>query len=550
MPIPQAADFYYLKNFQTVLDWVSGRYSDLLSTQEISFVEQFRTLPQSAQALLVRMVMRKGSHFRLSKLAYDEIGCTETAAQPLIDLGWLSTEHPLSTAELAKLLLKHELLGVLAESDSGSKLSKAALTEQLEQQQSLAMPWQQWPQIPADTLYSLTLGELFDRFRLLFFGNLAQSWSEFVLADLGVFRYEQVRFSAQSRGFHSRRDIDDYLHLRRCREAFADGASVADTLAQLGQFQSQNPWIEQRHQRLLFQLSQQLERDGALDEALLLYQQCRYTGARQRQIRILEKTQQYDAAYKLAVQADASPENEAERQLVERALRRLERKLKHASSKEKKDIATPEQRLQLPRQPDTGVEQAVAMHFAEHDAPVYYVENTLICSLFGLLCWDAVFAPLPGAFFHPFHSAPADLHSSDFYSRRRDLFDHCLARLESGEYLDCIRAVFQQKQGIQSPFVVWSMLSDELLEQALTCIPAAHLKHWFERLLGDIKANRAGMPDLIQFWPTERRYRMIEVKGPGDRLQDNQRRWLAFCAQHAMPVEVCYVQWSQEEREA
>ena len=80
------------------------------------------------------------------------------------------------------------------------------------------------------------------------------------------------------------------------------------------------------------------------------------------------------------------------------------------------------------------------------------------------------------------------------------------------------------------------MLSNELLEQALTCIPAAHLKHWFERLLGDIKANRAGMPDLIQFWPTERRYRMIEVKGPGDRLQDNQRRWLAFCAQHAMPV--------------
>ncbi|MGB7388509.1 MAG: VRR-NUC domain-containing protein, partial [Pseudomonas neustonica] len=92
MPIPQAADFYYLKNFQTVLDWVSGRYSDLLSTQEVSFAEQFRTLPQSAQALLVRMVMRKGSHFRLSKLAYDEIGCTETAAQPLIDLGWLSTE--------------------------------------------------------------------------------------------------------------------------------------------------------------------------------------------------------------------------------------------------------------------------------------------------------------------------------------------------------------------------------------------------------------------------------------------------------------------------
>ena len=66
------------------------------------------------------------------------------------------------------------------------------------------------------------------------------------------------------------------------------------------------------------------------------------------------------------------------------------------------------------------------------------------------------------------------------------------------------------------------------------------------RATGDpVRANRAGMPDLIQFWPAERRYRMIEVKGPGDRLQDNQKRWLAFCAQHGMPVDVCYVRWSE-----
>ena len=43
----------------------------------------------------------------------------------------------------------------------------------------------------------------------------------------------------------------------------------------------------------------------------------------------------------------------------------------------------------------------------------------------------------------------------------------------------------------------------------------------------------------------QQRYRMIEVKGPGDRLQDNQLRWLAFCEQHQMPVTVCYVQWQE-----
>ena len=40
-----------------------------------------------------------------------------------------------------------------------------------------------------------------DRLRLLFFGNLHQDWTEFVLSDLGLFRYEQVEFSSASRGF-------------------------------------------------------------------------------------------------------------------------------------------------------------------------------------------------------------------------------------------------------------------------------------------------------------------------------------------------------------
>ncbi|MNY44542.1 VRR-NUC domain protein [compost metagenome] len=125
------------------------------------------------------------------------------------------------------------------------------------------------------------------------------------------------------------------------------------------------------------------------------------------------------------------------------------------------------------------------------------------------------------------------------------MFAGCLAQLDDGSYKATIRQRYQDKFGLQSPFVFWGDLSPALLEEALLCLPTAHLKHCFERLLGDIKANRAGMPDLIQFWPQQGRYRMIEVKGPGDRLQDNQLRWIEFCSQHDMPVTVCYVQWAE-----
>jgi hypothetical protein len=187
-----------------------------------------------------------------------------------------------------------------------------------------------------------------------------------------------------------------------------------------------------------------------------------------------------------------------------------------------------------------------AQYLTHRDAPVYYVENTLITSLFGLLCWKAIFAAVPGAFFHPFHTGPADLHSADFHRRRAREFADFLAQLDSGQYIDTINSNFADKMGIQSPFVVWPVLTEELKDLALDCIPAAHLKKWFERILQDIQSNRAGLPDLIQFWPDEKRYRMIEVKGPGDRLQDNQIRWLEYCAVHDMPAEVCYVQWVED----
>lgn len=80
-------------------------------------------------------------------------------------------------------------------------------------------------------------------------------------------------------------------------------------------------------------------------------------------------------------------------------------------------------------------------------------------------------------------------------------------------------------------------------ERALAWVSAEHLKLWFARLADDIRANRSGLPDLVQFWPAERRYELIEVKGPGDRLQDNQIRWLAYCGRHGMPVRVVDVRW-------
>ncbi len=541
---PLEDPFYYLNNFQTVLDWVSSRYGDLLQPDESRFIEDFAALPRASRALLVRMVMRKGTLFRQSRLVYDEIGSTATAAIPLAECGWVDTTPDLSLEELFALLTRTEIVKAFAGKLKRTQARKTELFEQLIDSHTEVRPLPEWWPDTEDRVLALNCMALCDRFRLMFFGNLRQDWSEFVLADLGVYRYETVEFSAASRAFRSRQDLDTYLHLHQCRERFEDGEAIADLLPEIPGPLDNNPWLEHRRGKLLFVLGQHAERSGDLERALELYEGTAYPGTRTRRIRVLERSGQYEAALALADVADQSPESDAEWQQVQRIRPRLQRKLGQAKSTAPRDRPVEHIDLVLPEPATPMPVEAVALsHLQEADGPVHYVENTLINGLFGLLCWDAVFAAIPGAFFHPFQTGPADLLQPDFRARRNALFSRCFSLLDGDGYRARILENFEAKQGIQSPFVFWGSLNRELLEQALDCFPPDHLRAWFGRLLADIRANRAGMPDLIQFWPAERRYRMIEVKGPGDRLQDNQRRWLNFCAAHRMPVAVCYVQW-------
>ncbi|ANF27182.1 nuclease [Stutzerimonas stutzeri] len=536
--------FYYLDNFRQVLAWVGERHGDLLHDHERAFLDRFHQVPQASQALLVRMVMRKGTLFRASKLRYTEIGCPMQASVALIEHGWVETNPMLDVAQLFGLLKKDELLRVCGNAATNGQ-RKADLLEAMLVEHSQPRPFASWCEGFDDAAFALTIGDLCDLLRLMFFGNIHQDWSEFVLADLGIFRYERVAFSPASRAFHERADVDAYLHLHRCRERFEAGDAAEAVLHDIPSTPYANEWLENRRGKLLLSIARQCERNGDLPLALRLHAANRYPGARERAIRVLERCGQPEAAMRLALTAQAAPESEHEAQQLQRILPRLLRTLGEPITR-RVSLTQPERiDLTLPRPEGVSVEQAVREYLSRSDAPVYYVENALINSLLGLLCWDVIFAPLPGAFFHPFHAGPADLTRPDFHARRAGLFDECLSRLGTGEYRDCIRRAFREKFGLQSHFVSWGLFDEALLELALVCIPAEHLHAFFQRILQDVPNHRSGLPDLVQLWPGELRYRLIEVKGPGDRLQDNQKRWIDFALRHQVPIAVCYVQWSE-----
>jgi hypothetical protein len=553
---------YYLLNFERALAWLATRYDDLMDVHERAFLDAFAGLPQASRALLVRMLMRKGALFRASRLAYDEIGCPLQAAAPMAALGWVDTEPPLTLDDLFALSTRSQLLEIFAQAIAlipGAKsLRKPDLLDTLrpfydsgDGEENLARrPLSAWHAGTTDHVVYVAIAPLCERLRLMFFGNLQQDWSEFVLADLGVFQYEKVAFSASSRAFTQRADVDVYLSLHACRQAL-DWLAIDDTVnaidelvATIAAIETANPWLDMRRAKLLFRIGYECERQQKWPMALAIYERCAWPRARHRRMRVLERSERFDEAFALASQAAAAPESEEEAQRIARMLPRLRRKRGEPSLRTPATRPVERSTLMLPRPASPqAVEYVARDHLTCDTAPVHYVENALINSLFGLLCWEPVFAALPGAFFHPFQRGPADLYAPDFHARRADQFAACLAQLDNGAYRETILRHLHGKAGLQSPFVFWGLLTPELVALALDCLPAAHLKLWFERLLRDIRGNRSGLPDLIRFWPAERRYELIEVKGPGDRLQDNQIRWLAYCAQHGMPVRVLDVRW-------
>lgn len=534
--------YYYLHNFRRAMDVVAERYVDVLDQTQRHFLDSFQLLPPLSQALFVRMAMRRGPWFRASRLAYEEIPDLCAAAGPLVDLGWLDDRAPMALHELFDICTRQELQRLFGAAPAG--LRKSQWLDVLLTEHGSAQLYAQWCGDGTERVWRFMMGEQCDRLRLMFFGNLHQDWSEFVLADLGVFRYETVAFDRASRAFQDQTDIACYLRLHACREALAAGTPVSELLSELQACAIANPWLEQRRAKVLFRMGQACERIQDWDMALRAYVQCRYPGARLRRIRVLERSARHDQALTLALQAQHTPESEAESQALARMLPRLRRNAGHPAAPRKVSALPIRRELALARSDEMqAVEYAARDHLHAESAPVFYVENTLINALFGLLCWPAIFAPVPGAFFHPFQRGPADLLAPDFAMRRAAWFTQSFAQLDSDAYRDTIWQHYTEKAGIQSPFIHWGGLSEALLKMALDCLPAAHLRLFFTRMLQDLANNRTGLPDLIQFWPDEKRYELIEIKGPGDKLQDNQMRWLQYCVRHGIPAHVCHVQW-------
>ncbi|XOV88697.1 MAG: VRR-NUC domain-containing protein [Pseudomonadota bacterium] len=533
---------YYLDNFNLLLNFVAAHYDHLLNLEEIAWRTRFQALSLDAARLYVRLCSRKGPLFRVDKLGYTEIGDLPAAIEELTAAGLVAFAAEEEPVTLLSLLSREELLARIP-GPADRRMRRAEILTELS---GLMSTSDVLACMPASVIRPLGLACL-DVYRVLFFGNPYQGLTEFVLNDLGITPYESYEIDADGGAFPSREVMEDAMTIYALGTHAHEVIPVAgaDELKALADALplSDHDSNARRAARIRNRVARQLERLGQHASALEIYQQvAAFPPARERAARILAAQGDPVHALELCEQIRINPFDEAEYEFGVAFGTRLAKKLDQAPRFPSADMPVEVTNLVIAQLPGLRVEEQVRLVLAG-EGQAFYVENALFPGLFGLVFWDIIFSPVKGAFINPFQRGPEDLFTPAFRQRRKDLIDARLDELSDPVQLrEQVLETFDAKGSTANYFVHWGYLDRHLLETALAHIPAADLKAVFVRLLRDLRNNRSGFPDLVVF-PDQGGYRLAEVKGPGDTLQKNQRRWLAFFRSQGVSAEVVSVQW-------
>jgi len=115
------------------------------------------------------------------------------------------------------------------------------------------------------------------------------------------------------------------------------------------------------------------------------------------------------------------------------------------------------------------VETYALQHYERLGYKGYHCEGRIVTTLFGLLFWDIIFAPIPGAFETPYQTAPLDIFEDTFYHAREELMEKRLDEISGNNARQIIQNVDDEhrERGTWCLGVRWDMFpKGDLLEIA------------------------------------------------------------------------------------
>ncbi|MES2734441.1 MAG: VRR-NUC domain-containing protein [Bacteroidota bacterium] len=553
---------YYLDYFEYLLAFVERQYEPILTEREWDFIRRFRALSEEGRCLFIRMVNRQGTFFRAERLVYEEVQNVVATLEELRLAGFvthLCAAHEPEALEVLQLFTKPELtqfLPLLNLKVPGiSKYKKPELVAYLMASASFIACEEVISN--KETIVRQGFVEELEMLKFLFFGNIYGDMTEFVLRDLGNFRFEQFDESKFTPRFLSRKEADDKFVLSRTYLEFQERREVQPAEEIFDWFihwvTAQPAWepsAQAVFDKMVLRLGALLEKNRLLEQSLRIYQYTSQPPSYERQVRLLHKLKRFPEAMTLCERILAHPQNADEKFFAVDFTSRLEAELFKELQKKKHAVLRKSTTNQL-KSSDTirvdaafkyQVEQGVIHYLAAHNQQAVHTENYLWCGFFGLLCWDIIFAEDHQAIHHPLQRAPSDLRTPQFLEKRQQALAERLEILHNREaFTELIEKVYVEKYGINNPLVGWHESLLPLVLVFYEKLEPEQIKRVMLEMAQNLKENTRGFPDLFA-WSDED-YCFIEVKSPNDHLSAQQLYWLQFFEEIGIRAKVLRVKW-------
>ncbi|XP_009319836.1 PREDICTED: fanconi-associated nuclease 1 [Pygoscelis adeliae] len=194
------------------------------------------------------------------------------------------------------------------------------------------------------------------------------------------------------------------------------------------------------------------------------------------------------------------------------------------------------------------VEELALTHYRQNgfDQGIHGEGSTFI-TLYGILMWDIIFMDdIPDVFRNSYQTFPLDLYTDSFYENRRDVIEARLQQIHtaSSETLaKLIADIWTTQEGKAAALVSWGrFVSLQQVQSLVSCLGGMFLSGVFRQLSKDLRHCRGGLPDLVVWRTHTNHFKLVEVKGPNDRLSHKQIIWLSELKKLGATVEVCHVQ--------
>ena len=179
-------------------------------------------------------------------------------------------------------------------------------------------------------------------------------------------------------------------------------------------------------------------------------------------------------------------------------------------------------------------EAGVAGVLRRQGAKVFFAENTLWQSLFGLLFWNELFES--GQLHSGFDWIPHCLRDRTFHLRFASQIDGKLADVRAGSGLAVILRTVASKWWRPNGIFAWDHVQMEALRALLDGADADGLASILHAMCMDFRGMRDGFPDLMVL--RDEKIAFVEVKAEGDAIRRNQLTRLRQLQNAGIPAEI------------